>query len=570
LEVLPFPGTPDVAAGAHIMFRALRRTHIGSVKVEGSASGRHRGVLEALPGGRGTEFVPDQPFSAGEHVTVSARLHPRGAGTASDALKAREVNYAFTVARPANVKTPARGGGFKPVPTQSFHSAPTLNPPVVNTTADADRSSGDVFADVRGGGQQGPMILDEDGGLVWFAPADDPQLSAFGVRVQRYRHRPVLTYWEGRLIPPALRGDGVGVILDRHYHRVRTITAGDGYRPYGLDEHEITLTSRSTALVSVTAPVHADLSPVGGPRNGVVFDSIIQEIDIATGKVVWEWHALGHVPLTNSYLGKPVRGKPYDFFHLNSIQQLPGGNLLISSRSTWAVYSINQRTGRINWEVGGKHSSLRMGPGTSFYWQHHAVLHRGGLLTVFNNGSGPRDAGPRAYQSQSRALEIRLSRGQATLVHAYQHIPPVLAGAQGSVQVLPNGNFLVGWGSVPEFSEYTPGGKKVWSGRFAATVQSYRVYRSTWHGRPSTLPAVTVSSSGDGALTVYASWNGATDVARWQLLAGSTKDNLSPRTSAPKRGFETAITANTSQRYLAVRALTRSGRVLGTSRVFRR
>jgi hypothetical protein len=569
-EVVPFPRTPDVSAGAHIMFPALPRTEIRSVSVEGSASGRHRGVLQALPGGRGTAFVPDQPFSAGEHVTVSASLRSSAVGAASGGSKALKLHDAFTVARPATVITPARGGGFNAVPTRSFHSAPALHPPVIKTTADADKSSGDVFVDVRGDRQQGPMILDKNGGLVWFAPAENPQLTAFDVRVQHYRNQPVLTYWEGRLIPPSFRGDGVGVILDRHYHRVGTITAGDGYESDGLDEHEVTLTPQGTALVSVTAPVHADLSSVGGPRNGVVLDSIIQEIDIATGKVVWEWHALGHVPLTDSYLGKPERGKPYDYFHLNSIQVLPGGNLLVSSRSTWAVYSINQRTGRINWEVGGKHSSVRMGPGTSFAWQHHALLHRGGLLTVFDNGVGPRHLGPRKSEGQSRALAIRLSGRRATLVHAYQQKPPVIAGAQGSVQLLPNGNFLVGWGAVPEFSEYAPSGNKIWGGRFAARVQSYRVYRSSWHGRPSVPPAIAVRAGSNGALTVYASWNGATDVARWQLLAGPTRNNLSPLTSVPKGGFETAITANTSQRCLAVRALTESGRVLGTSHVVTR
>ncbi len=566
LDVVPFPGTPDAPAGTHIMFPALRRTEVTSVTARGSASGLHRGVLETLPGGHGVAFVPDRPFSAGEYVTVSAALSSAEAGTASGAPNAPKLRYGFTVARPARVKTvlrklSARSGG----PTQSFHSAPGLHPPVVKTTGDPDHSSGDVFLDVRGDPQQGPMILDGNGALVWFASSKNRRVSAFDVSVQHYRRQPVLTYWEGRLIPPNDYGDGVGVILDRHYQRVATITAGDGLKRYGLDEHEIALTPRGTAFTDVTVPVLANLSSVGGPRHGVVLDSIIQEIDVATDKVVWQWHALGHVPLRASYMGKPARGQPYDYFHLNSIQQLPGGNLLVSARHTSTVYSINERTGRINWEVGGKHPSFRMGSGTTFHWQHDAGLHDG-LLTVFDNGAGP----GRMAEGQSRALEIRLSGRRATLVHAYKHVDPVLTNSQGSVQLLPNGNVFVGWGEAPDFSEYTPSGKQIWNGSFPASVQSYRAYRAPWHGQPFSAPAIAVTAHGGGALTVYASWNGATDVARWQLLAGPTRDQLSRLKSAPKRRFETAIATSTRQRYLAVRALDSSGRVLATSRVITR
>jgi hypothetical protein len=69
---------------------------------------------------------------------------------------------------------------------------------------------------------------------------------------------------------------------------------------------------------------------------------------------------------------------------------------------------------------------------------------------------------------------------------------------------------------------------------------------------------------------VYASWNGATNVARWQLLAGASRNSLSPVTTTPRRGFETAIKASTRERYLAVRAVDGAGRVLATSAVIRR
>ena len=135
------------------------------------------------------------------------------------------------------------------------------------------------------------------------------------------------------------------------------------------------------------------------------------------------------------------------------------------------------------------------------------------------------------------------------------------------MQLLPNGNVLVGWGTAPAFSEYAPSGKQIWDGQFTPPVYSYRAYRSRWKAQPTTPPAISVNAGRGGAVTVYASWNGATDVARWQLLAGKSKNDLAPVTTIKKTGFETAIHAKTSDHYLAVRALSDSGRALATSKV---
>ena len=443
----------------------------------------------------------------------------------------------------------------KPAPTQSFHSAPGLHPPTVNVTADDDDTSGDFFLSAG----HGNLVLDSHGQVVWFdQPVQD--LSVLNLKEQRYRGKPVLSWWQGKIVPPGYGTRGEDVIVNRSYQRVATVHGAEGY---SADLHVFGITKSGTALITAFAPVKADLSSVGGPRNGRVLDSVIQEIDIRTGRLVWAWHALGHVPVSASEAGKPQAGEPYDCFHINSIQQLPNGNLLISGRNTWAVYEISRATGHVLWTLGGKNSSFAMGKGTNFYWQHDAQLHPGGLLSVFDDAAKPRK------ESESRALEIKLDLHsmRASLKHAYTHSPPVLAGAEGNVQLLPNGNVLVGWGTAPAFSEYTPSGKQIWDGLFTPPNTSYRAYRKLWRAHPTTPPAISVSSGTDGAVTVYASWNGATDVARWQLLAGQSKNNLTTVTTADKGGFETAIHAKASERYFAVRALANSGRVLGTSRV---
>jgi Arylsulfotransferase (ASST) len=557
-DVLPFPGTPDASPNSQISFPALTPSELTSITVRGSRSGLHSGGLSALPAGGGTAFTPTRTFTAGEQISVHATLSSPAAGTASGAPGATELSYTFTVATPpkSTSATAASGTAAKPPRTQSFHSS-SLRPPVVTvTTPDADRSSGDVFVDVSSGSQNGPMILDGQGRLVWFDPVPSGT-SVEDVNEQSYQGKHVLTWWQGQVVSGYGRGEDV--ILNSSYQTVATVHAAEGYQA---DLHEFQLTPRGTALITVYQPAQANLTSVGGPRNGAVLDSIVQEVDIKTGRVLWEWHALGHVPLSASRTGKAITGSQYDFFHINSIQQLSNGNLLVSARNTWTLYEISRSTGKVIWTLGGKHSSFKMGPGTQFEWQHDARLQPNGAVTLFDDADSPKEA------SQSRAIELTLNTKtmSASLEHSYTHTPPLLAGSQGDYQTLPNGNVFVGWGAEPDFSEYTPSGKQIFSATFATPVTSYRAFRYPWTAQPATPPAIAVGTTPTNALTVYASWNGATDVARWQLVAGANPDKLTVAgTSTARTGFETAIQTTTSERYLAVRALDPSGRALATS-----
>jgi Arylsulfotransferase (ASST) len=567
LDVLPFPGTPDASPTTSIAFPALEPSQIKAVTVTGSRSGRHVGQLAALPHGGGTAFTPSRPFTAGERVSVQAALGSPAAGIASGARGATHLSFSFTVAAPpaiapagssstsSGTAAGSSAGSVARQPTQSFQSEPSLHPPAVSASPDPDTSSGDIFLDANNGAQSGPIILDSQGRLVWFDPLPSGQ-SATDVAVQNYEGQPVLTFWQGTITSG--HGDGEGVILNRSYQTVATVHAGNGYQA---DLHEFVITPQGTALITAYQPVKANLTSIGGPADGTVLDSIVQEVDIRTGQVLWEWHALGHVPLSASEAGTPTAGSPYDFFHINSIQQLADGNLVVSARNTWGVYEISRSTGKVIWTLGGKDSSFKMDAGTQFEWQHDARLQANGTLTLFDDAANP------AEENQSRAITLRLdtSTMRASLARSYTGTPKVLAGSQGSVQVLPNGNVFVGWGADPHFSEYTPDGRQIFSGSFTLPVQSYRAYRFTWTGLPTTKPDASVTPRAGGRTTVYASWNGATEVARWQVLAGSSPTDMTPIASAPRSGFETAITTDTSARYFAVRALDGAGQVLGTS-----
>lgn len=454
-----------------------------------------------------------------------------------------------------------RGGsaGAQAPQGMSFASLPGFHPPNVTVTADPDSDSGDIFLTPRNSYQRrvpiqhGPMILNSQGQLVWFDRL--PSGLATDLEVQRYHGQPVLTWWRGG----AVDRKAEDVIMDSSYHTVATLHAGHGYLT---DSHEFKITPHNTALIAAVHRVKADLAGVGGPRHGIVDDDIVQELDIKSGRVLWEWHSYGHVPLEESYT-RALRSRPFDYFHLNSIQERPDGNLLVSARSTWAIYEVSRRTGRIMWTLGGKRSSFTLGPGARFSWQHDARLH-GHTVSLFDDASD----GPSQQESQSSAklLRLNLKTMMATLVRRYTHSPGLLTVSQGSAQTLSNGNVFVGWGADPDFSEYSPVGRQVFNGSFALGVNSYRAYRFAWTGRPSWSPALAVSASGD-SVTAFASWNGATEVAAWRVLGGDSATSLSSVAQGARTGFETAISLTSSLNYFAVQALDAQGHVLGTSAV---
>lgn len=440
----------------------------------------------------------------------------------------------------------------RPLPLSSFHSAPGLRAPTVFVSGKVpDPAAGDIFADAQNSIQAGPVILSPSGKLLWFGALPSGRY-AYDVKVQSYQGQTVLTYWDSY-------GGGLDVILNHSYQQIATVQAGNGYIT---GNHEFQITPQGTALITAYRIVPADLRPVGGRRRGKLIDQAIQEIDIATGQVLWQWDALDHIRLTASYAGKPGTG-PYDYLHMNSIQQLPDGNLLVSARHTWAIYEISKQTGRILWTLGGKRSSFGVGRGARFEWQHDAQMQADGTITVFDNGDGPYPV-----QSQSRALRIRVNykRRLATLVRAYTHRPPLLSQSQGSVQVLPGGNTFVGWGVRPYFTEFGRTGKQLFDAHFGPPLQSYRAFRFPWWGQPTTPPDIAAVATQTGT-RVFASWNGATDVAAWRILAGPTSAELSSVGQFPWADFETNMWVASTQPFLAVQALDADGQVLGTSSV---
>jgi Arylsulfotransferase (ASST) len=397
-------------------------------------------------------------------------------------------------------------------------------------------------------GQAGAVIVDNDGEAIWQNPLAEKVTTNF--RVQHYRGSPVLTWWEGHIE----LGHGVGeyVIADSSYRTVRRVQAAHGLHG---DLHEFVLTPRGTALLTSYVVTEADLSGLGGSRKGTVQDAIFQEVDLATGELLLEWHSLEHVGFEESYA---VVTADWDFFHINSVDLDSDGGLLVSSRSTHTIYKLD-RTGAILWRLGGKRSDFQMAPGSEFAWQHDVRRKPDGSLTVFDNGATP------AVEAVSRGLVLELDEQTMTakLARQYTH-PPILSGSQGSMQLMPSGNVFVGWGEAPHVSEFDAGGRLLFDAVLGHAYESYRAFRLPWSGHPAEAPAIAVSAHA-GNRTAYVSWNGATDVDRWQLLAGESVEHMAPVSSVRSRGFESALHAKARGPYFAARALDASGTALGQS-----
>jgi hypothetical protein len=438
----------------------------------------------------------------------------------------------------------------------NFRSRPDLHPPVIEVTMRGRGTApGYIFIAPKNGpeeagpGQDGCMILDNRGQPVWLRLLQNEGMDVMDFKAQTYKGERVLTWWEGLHTG---YGQGEYVILDHSYQEITRVRAGNGYEG---DHHEFLISPEDTALITIYSKVPMDLSGVGGPADGVVLDGIVQEIDIETGEVIFEWHSLDHIGLEESYFD------PFDYFHINSIDPIPGGYLIISARRTCAVYKVDRNKGEVVWRLGGKKSDFEMGTDVRTFLQHDARRNPDGTFTIFDN----RDV-VRAEQSRGIVVEVDEDRMSASLVREYTHPDKLLSDTQGNVQVLPNGNVLVGWGSAPHFSEFDHHGKLLFDAAYPAESESYRAFRFPWSGQPTDDPAIVVELGAEDKITIYASWNGATEVTTWQVVAGSVPDRLEPLVSVPHQGFETMITLHTTEPYVGLNALNGSGRVLGTTK----
>ncbi|MGP4087248.1 arylsulfotransferase family protein [Streptomyces sp. KR55] len=430
------------------------------------------------------------------------------------------------------------------------------------------RAEGDIFVTPQSMTSEvrGPQIMDDEGRPIWFRELPTNSF-ATDFRVQEYQGEKVLTWWEGEATNTG-KGTGIGYIANENYEIIATVQTPDTGQV--MDLHEFLLTPEGTALVISYQQKPYDLSGAGGAKDGRVVDSVVQEIDIATGRKLLDWSALEHVPVTQSDLRAPRdAATPYDFLHVNSVGVDTDGNLLISGNAASTVFKVDRDTGEIIWRLGGRNSDFRLGVGARFSWQHDVRAVGDNTYRIFDNST---PNGLPGYESRVAWIKIDPKRGTARLVHQLTHPDMMSTAREGGSQSLDNGNTFVSWAaSAPgRISEFSRDGRLLFDATFPASPDSssYRAYRLDWEGKPLTKPRLLAEDAAAG--TVHANWNGASEVARWRLLAGASDGALKPVATTAWDGFDTPITLPAGDRdadRLQVQALDARGKVIGTSSV---
>lgn len=414
--------------------------------------------------------------------------------------------------------------------------------------------SGTTAANPGGGAPKAAILViaDKSGRVVWQRELPAGQ-TAGNLRVQNYRGRPVLTWWQG--FKQGGHGLGLSYIADEHYNVVETVTPGG---ELSSDIHEFRLTPDGHALITSYQEVVTDLSAVGGPQDGRIYDCIASVVDIERRQTLFQWNALDHVPVSESP-AKYSPGQVLDPYHMNSIALDPDGNLLISMRALSTVFNVDPRTGAVNWRLGGGQSTFRLGDGVEFAYQHDVEMPDANTITLFDNHFEG-NAGQTSGGSVPSSLKwIRLDRAArtASLIRAQPHPDKLSSGAMGNLQQLPAGGTFSGWGTAGHIAEFAADGTMLYD--VALTGGTYRAYLTEWTGTPVEPPEMVFA--GD---TVHAVWNGATGVRRWRLRHGPQGTAMTVLATVDWAGYDTALArGGATDGYYQLQALDAGGNVVG-------
>jgi EmrB/QacA subfamily drug resistance transporter len=457
----------------------------------------------------------------------------------------------------------------------SYVTAPSLHPPEIRSIKQAPAAQlapGYIFTanfyDLNEPpivGQSGPLILDRSLQPVWFQPVPE-KLVASNLSLQSYGGKPALAWWQGAVTNTGATESGEDVVVNQRYQTVARLKATGGWV---LTLHEFTI-SGENAWVTANKNIPMDLSKYGGAYNGALIDSAVQEYNLKTGKLVRSWDALDHIPLSESQASLPTNGFPWDAYHVNSIDLAQNGGFLVSMRNTWSAYMVGGN-GKIEWTLGGNKSDFKLGPQAAFEWQHDVRLQPGSEISLYDDHCCQLTGGGTYVNptAPSRGLVLKLDQQTrtATLVSQYGRSGGFDSDYMGDTQPLASGNVFVGWGSEPFFSEYSRSGKLLFEGELPGPDLTYRATLEPWVAQPLSAPLGAARQAG-GRTTVYASWNGATQLASWRVLGGSSAGPLSVVATHAKSGFETAVPVPQSYASYKLEALDANGKAIGASRPF--
>ncbi|MEO3750362.1 arylsulfotransferase family protein [Streptomyces sp. B6B3] len=499
-------------------------------------------------------------------VSASARVVRRY--TPLLAAASLTLPLAATSASAAEAQTPASLWlPTSATPTGEYLTQPELDAPLLTTngedipgllltTPNPDNDQADSKA----------IIYDENGEVVWYDDAG-PDHGYFDMEPITYQGEEALMVWEGKAgVVPGEKPETRYVILDSSYQEVASFEV----QGYPTDSHDIEFSADgSKVLLMSYMPVQYDLSEYGGPTDARLVNGVIQEQDLETGEVTFEWNALDSIPISETEvpLDRPDMTGGFDVYHLNSLEYDDDGNILTSARSTSTVYKLDQETGEIIWRFGGESNDFTFADASQIpSGQHDARRLSNGLLSVFDNGN--RHDPP---ASRGASYELDEENMTAELVNETEPELPIFAAFAGSNRQQENGDQLITFGNTGRITEFEDG-EEDFSAQLEHGWMTYRGEIDDWHATPTTAPdAVLGEVAGDGSQTMYMSWNGATDVAGWLIEAGPSEDELSTVGYAERAGFETGaeIASADDAAVYKVTALGEFGEALGSTTVTR-
>ncbi|KAF9893613.1 hypothetical protein FE257_010925 [Aspergillus nanangensis] len=367
-------------------------------------------------------------------------------------------------------------------PNQTYITS-RLQPPYVNITKHGKSEPGYLFltpTDRVIGKHARPTIIDSDGELIWQGTSNN----ATGLKPQIYQGKPVITYWEGER-PSVGAWAGSVVVMNGTYDEIARVSV-----------------SRSEGLSNPGTP-----------------DYKWSFIDMHESTMTAQGTMLAIAPNTTQADLRPVGGDSD------------------SSVTDCVVYE------------GQNGGDFTLGRGTQFCWQHDARVYQETedliTLSLMNNDNVYYDHG--AHATTGLLLDVNIRQMTETLNRrVFDADDQIYSTQEGNMQKLGNGHLLVAYGLIPKIKEFDANGACVMTAQFAAyhesnaLMDSYRVLKSTWVGTPRTLPSVSACMA-DETIRVYVSWNGATDIQKWEIFLGMSRRDMEHVHTAIRNGFETVI-----------------------------
>lgn len=467
-------------------------------------------------------------------------------------------------------------------PLSQYKSRPDIYAPAMNITLnEQDRVvPGYIFIGAYQTYQAGLYIYDNSGNLVYSGFAATGGGPSHMFHVTNVNGSDVMAYITGAQNEGYVRG--YGVVMDDTFTTITSVKSGGGVANF--DEHEFNVVDNGrNALLTLYNPEHYDLTEWDvSTGQGWIMNNYFQKLELGTNRLLFEWSALDHVAITETTVAPnstEVSGSgldpslPWDWFHINSVDQNADGDYLVSGRHVSTVYKISGQDGHVIWRLGGSMSDFSFPAGLNFSFQHDARWREENatttILSLFDNGSN----GFNQTSTYSSGMLLKLDHTDNTVVLLRSYIAPLrlLSASQGNMQLLgPNSawrtaNSFFGWGNNAYISEYTNDGSMVLSGHFATTgSMNYRAYKHNITTNPTDTPALYTYAHNDSAGTVYyMSWNGATRVAQWRMYGAADRNGpWSVIDTVNKNGFETTFRAPRFHAWAMVESLDGDGNAL--------